>query len=195
MNSKKQVLGISSSVILSLLIITVALNFQSLETQPSDIAKLSGWFILEHRDIDGNLVTPIQVHKNLITNEGMECIADLVFATTDCTAEAKFSYVAVGLTNTSPVDGDTALNSESGTCSRVQDATVDVDAAVTGQRNYTLISVFSGANCEGEAYVEGGIFDASSSGNMLATAIFSPSVTLSSGETLTITYNVTAKNT
>lgn len=192
MINNKQVLAISSSIILSLAILTIALPLQS-ESSTSDIAKFGGFFIIDHKDIKGDLITR-HISENLVTNEGMECVADLLFGTTDCTGEALFQYVGVGTDGTAPVDADTALGTESAGCARVQDAAVAVDAAVTGQRNFTLSVVFSGGTCEGEAYQEGGIFDAATTGNMLATATF-PSTTLGVGETLTITYNVTAKNT
>lgn len=160
----------------------------------SDNTVMKGHFTFTHADQDGNILQTYQT-DNLVVNEGMECVSDFVFGTTECTGEAVFQYLSVGTGTTGTVDADTALGAESGTCARVQDATPSINTAVTGQRTITISSVFSGANCEGEAYGETAVQDAGTSGNMLARALISPTITLGTGDTLTIDYDIVINNT
>ena len=186
--NKKQLLKYTPTLF-AVLLLAVALPSVLSESEYG----YQGTFTLIHADSEGNILS-IHTQTNLVNNEGMECIGDLLFnGTAVCTSEAVFQYLAVGLTNTAPADGDTALASESGGCARVQDATPDINTGSTGIRTVTLTSVFSGGSCESETYVETGIFDASSSGNMLARAIFT-GITLSSGDTLTINYSIVLNN-
>jgi len=160
----------------------------------NDGSILKGYFTFTHSDADGNVISVIQT-DNLVLNEGMECVADHVFGTTSCVAEAVFQFLALGTGTVAPVDGDTALGTESGTCARVQDATPAIDTSTTGQRAVTVTSLFSGGTCEAQAFGETGIFDASSSGNLLARSLISPTITLGVGDTLNIDYTITINNT
>ena len=191
-------IGLSAVAILFVLgaFPSFATDFQatSLDSTVSDDSVLQGHFTYTLRDSEGFVKQTFQT-DNLVVNEGMECVGDFVFGTTECTGEAVFQYLAVGTATVAPVDGDTALGTESATCARVQDATPVMNTGTTGQRAITVSSLFSGANCEGEAYGETGLFDALTTGNMLATSLISPTITLGSGDTLTIDYTVTINNT
>ena len=158
----------------------------------SDNVPFKGVFTVTHRDAEGEIIRQFN-GENLIPNEGLECISDLMFGTTECTGETVFSYIALGTSGTAPVDGDTVLNAEDITCVRVGDAAVATNTGTTGERIFTISSIFSGASCEGTAFLETGVFDRSCgecvSGNLLATLTFT-SITLASGETLTIDYNI-----
>lgn len=167
-------------------------NFET--TGFNDGSILKGHFTLTHADADGNIIAVIQT-DNLVNNEGMECTADLLFGTTECVSEAFQQFLGVGTGAVAPADADTTLGTESGTCSRVQDSSPAVNTATTGQRAITVSSLFSGATCEGQAFAETGLFDSSSTGNMLARSLISPAITLGSGDTLTIDYTVTLNNT
>ena len=167
-------------------------NFET--TGFNDGSILKGHFTLTHADADGNVIAVIQT-DNLVNNEGMECTADLLFGTTECVSEAFQQFLGVGTGAVAPADADTTLGTESGTCSRVQDSSPAVNTATTGQRAITVSSLFSGATCEGQAFAETGLFDSSSTGNMLARSLISPAITLGSGDTLTIDYTVTLNNT
>jgi hypothetical protein len=160
----------------------------------NDGTVLKGYFIITQADEFGNVKQVIQT-DNLVVNEGMECVADHVFGTTSCTAEAVFQWLGIGTGTVAPVDANTALGTESGTCARVQDATPAIDVSVTGQRAVTVESLFSGGTCEAQAFGEVGVFDASSTGNMLARSLISPTITLGVGDTLNIEYIVTINNT
>ncbi len=167
-------------------------NFET--TGYSDGTILKGHFTFTHADPNGNIIQVIQT-DNLVVNEGMECTADLVFGTTSCVAEAVFQFLALGTGTVAPVDANLALGTESGTCARVQDATPAIDVSVTGQRAVTVSSLFSGGTCEAQAFGETGLFDASSTGNMLARSLITPTITLGVGDTLTIDYTITINNT
>jgi len=185
----------STSVIMAILLaVTLVPNFDSQISTFEDNHKFGGQFTLTHIDSEGYIISQQKV-DNLVTNEGMECVSDLIFnGTASCASEKTFSYIAVGTSATAPANGDTALGTESGTCARVGDATVALDTATTGQRTATVSVTFSGANCEGQAFVETGVFDSSTSGNMLARSTFS-SITLSSGDSLQIDYDIVINNT
>jgi len=159
----------------------------------SDKIEVHGVYTVIHKDKDG-YIKSYQQMENLIPNEGLECTADLVFGTTGCTGEAFFQFIALGTSGTAPADGDTALGSESGTCARVQDATPTLGLPASGQRSITLTSLFTGATCEGQAFTETGVFDALTTGNMIARTLLSTTVTLTSGDSLTINYEVNLFN-
>lgn len=160
----------------------------------NDGSILKGYFTITHYDPDGNIISIIQT-DNLIVNEGMECVADLTFGTTSCASEAFFQFLAIGTGTTATVDAQLTLGAESGTCARVQDSTPAIDVSVTGQRKITLTSLFSGGTCEAQAFGETGVFDASSTGNLLARSLITPTVTLGVGDTISIDYSITINNT
>jgi hypothetical protein len=160
----------------------------------SDNKKFGGTFTLTHYDSDGNVLQVVET-DNLVVNEGMECVSDFVFGTTSCTGEQVFTYLALGTGVTAPADAQTALITEVGACTRLQDATPAIDTATTGQRTVTVSQTFSGASCEGSAFAEVGVFDAVTTGNMLARALISPTITLGSGDTLQIDYDIVINNT
>ena len=135
-----------------------------------------------------------QTSHNEVTNEGMECVADFVFGTTGCTGEVVFTYIALGTGVVAVDETDTALGTEVGACTRLQDATPALDSATTNQRTVTISQTFSGAACEGSAFGEVGLFDAVTTGNMLARALISPTINLGAGDTLQIDYDIVLNN-
>lgn len=154
---------------------------------------IGGEFTFTQRDSEGTVLKQWTVH-NEVTNEGMECVADLVFITTDCTGETDFAWIALG-TNAAAVDEtDTSLTTEVGGCTRLEDTTIALDTSTTNQRTATISVTFSGASCEGSAFAEVGLFDAVTTGNMLARAIISPTINLGSGDTLQIDYDIVLNN-
>jgi len=159
----------------------------------SDHEKFGGVFTFTHRDADGNVIQTFQTH-NEVTNEGMECVSDFVFGTTSCTGEAVFTYIALGTGTVAVNELDTALGTEVGGCTRLQDATPAIDTGTTNQRTITISQTFSGAACEGSAFGEVGLFDAVTTGNMLARALISPTINLGSGDTLQIDYDIVLNN-
>lgn len=189
------ILGSSIAGIFSILLVVGFVPIDSFGGNgTTDFAKLGGEFTLTHRDADGNIIQQITT-PNLVVNEGLECVSDFVFGTTSCTGEAVFTYIALGTGATAPADAQTALVTEVGACTRLQDATPAIDTATTGQRTITVSQTFSGASCEGSAFAEVGLFDAVTTGNMLARALISPTINLGSGDTLQIDYDIVLNNT
>jgi len=158
-----------------------------------DAPQFKGIITMVHADKDGYVLSYQQM-ENLIPNEGLECTADLLFGTTSCVGEAFFQFIALGTSAIAPADGDLALGAESGTCARVQDATPTLTLPASGVRAITLTSVFTGGTCEGQTFAETGVFDALTTGNMLARTLLSTTVTLTAGDTLTINYEVRLNN-
>ncbi len=196
LNSTKPLVGISS-ILAILLVVSIAPNFDSsivAQSEISDVSKFGGYFEVTHENWKGEILSQ-QTMDNLVPNEGLECISDLIFGTTECVSESFFNYVGIGTGLIPPVDSDLALGAESGTCARIQDATVDMNTGTTGQRLSTFQVVFTGATCTGQVFAEVGIFDASSSGNMVATALLPNTVQLfNASDTLTVTYNINNVN-
>lgn len=196
LNSTKPLVGLSS-ILAVLLVVSIAPNFDSnivAQSEISDVNEFGGYFEVTHENWKGEILSQ-QSMDNLVPNEGLECISDLIFGTTECVAEGTFNYIGIGTGLIAPVDSDTALGAESGTCARVQDATVDMNTATTGERLSTFQVVFTGASCTGEVYGEVGVFDASSTGNMVATALLPNTVQLfNASDTLTVTYNINNVN-
>lgn len=160
----------------------------------NDGAVWKGMFTIQHLDPDGNIISE-QFVNNLVPHEGLECTADLVFGTTSCVGELDFQWLALGTGTNAPADGDTTLQTEVGGCTRLEDTTPDVITAIAGQRSVAVISLFSGASCEGSAFAETGLFDAVTTGNMLARSAISPAITLNSGDTLNVNYTIIIANT
>lgn len=162
----------------------------------ADEATFGGSFTLTHQDSNGNIIAQ-QTHENLVPNEGLECIVDLVWSTQAlCTGEATdgFSWIDIGTGAVAPADGDTTITPIA-LCGRVQDGTITTNTGTTGQRTVTVDVTFNDTDCEGSAIAETAIFDASTAGNMLARALVSPTITLNTGDTLTVTYDIVLNNT
>ncbi len=154
---------------------------------------IGGEFTFTQRDSEGTVLDQWTVH-NEVTNEGMECVADLVFVTTDCTGETDFAWIALGTGAVAVDETDTALGTEVGGCTRLEDATIALNTGTTNQRTATISVTFSGAACESSAFAEVGLFDAVTTGNMLARALISPTINLGSGDTLQIDYDIVIAN-
>ncbi len=199
LESKQKSIIFGSSIFAVLLVAGIfpTINFAETEVQtagfPNDTT-LKGTFFFTLTNSDNEIIREWQ-HDNLVNNEGMECVADAVFGTTDCTAESLFQHISLGTDGTAEADGDTDLIAESGTCARVQDATPALDTGTTGEREVTVSSTFSGGTCEGIAFAETGLHDDGSAGNMYARTTISPTVTLGSGDSLQVDYVVNINNT
>lgn len=188
---------IASSIPISLFAIILVIGFAPLGAVESNSlsgsAGILGEYTFTVRDSEGEIKQQFTA-LNEVTNEGMECIADLVFVTTDCTGETDFAWIALG-TNAAAVDEtDTGLTTEVGGCTRLEDSTIALDTGTTNQRTATIDVTFSGGSCEGSAFAEVGLFDAVTTGNMLARAIISPTINLGVGDTLQIQYDIIIKN-
>jgi hypothetical protein len=192
-NNQKIAMGVTPAVFAVLFAVAFVPADTFSGSAYSDDAQFGGVFTFTHRDADGNVIQTFKQH-NEVTNEGMECVSDLIFATTDCTGETTFNYIALGTSSAAVDETHTALTTEVGGCTRLQDGTVALDTGTTNQRTATISVTFSGAGCEGSAFAEVGVFDAVTTGNMLARALISPTINLGSGDTLQIDYDIVLNN-
>lgn len=182
------------SVIFVFAFLPIADSVPNAELFGSDeLIEIHGVYTVIHKDKDG-FVLSYQQFENLIPNEGLECASDLIFGTTVCVGEAFYQHIGIGTSAVAPADGDLTLGAESGTCARVQDATPTSGSPSSGVRTIALQAIFSGGTCEGQTFTEVGLFDASTSGNMISRTLLSSSVTLTVGSTLTVNYQVNLNN-
>ena len=123
----------------------------------------------------------VQSFSNGITNAGKAEVAGLAGSTGSCTA---FTYLAYGTGSTAFAASQTALVSQS------QRASATVSRTTTTVSNDTLKLVKAFSVVSTETAAEGGVFNASSGGDMLARVVFSPSRSMTSGDTITYTHYI-----
>ena len=120
-----------------------------------------------------------KVHvPNLVVTVGKTFIASRMAGT----SSAVMSHMGVGAGTTSPVSGDTTLESALG-------ANVALTSTTPSSNTITYVATF-GAGVSTGAITEAGIFNALSSGTMLCRTTF-PVVNKEAGDTITITWVVT----
>ena len=145
---------------------------------PEDNVKMTGRVAVELRGPDGELKDSRQV-DNLVVTAGKNHIADQLSSSPGGSA---MSHMAVGTGTGSPAAGDTALGTE-----------IDRNA-LTSRTDATNVVTYVGNWAAGDAtnsaIAEAGIFNASSSGTMLARATFT-AINKGASDTLTITWTVT----
>jgi hypothetical protein len=179
---------IALTAIIGFATITAFSHEQQIQTTDiTDSARAYGHFTLVVYDEFG-VVKQYQQSDNLVVDNGLDCMGDLVFGTALCTGEAFYDYIEIGTGSTAPTIADTTIETPIGGCARVQDATVAGDTATPGEITATVESTFSGATCAATV-TEAGVFDASTSGNMIARSTFA-GVTVGASDTLTVTYNI-----
>lgn len=161
-------------------------NFQT-QVISYDKATANGHFTIVVTDENGIVKKYLQT-DNLVVDTGLDCMGDLVFGTALCTGEAFFDFLAIGTGSTAPVISNSALETPIGGCARVQDGTVAGDTATPGEMTATVESLFSGATCAATV-TEAGVFDALTTGNMIARSTFG-AVIVGASDTITITYNI-----
>lgn len=180
-------------VIVALLGVGLWNNSQSTELQQlqvNDSPKILGHVVLSVYDHNGILRNYVEV-DNLIVDGGLDNMVDRVFGTSGGTLpDAVFDWLEIGTGSTfAPNATQTSLETPIGGCSRIQDASVLFDSAVSGETSVTVEGTFSGATCTG-AIEEVGIFNNATSGTMLARSTFG-TVTIGSSDSLNIEYKVT----
>ena len=124
----------------------------------------------------------IQTYRNGITNAGKAAVAGLVGNTGSITA---FTYLAYSSGTTAFAATQTALVT---TDSQRSAATVTRTTTTVTNDTLQLTKTFSISSTETAA--EGGIFNASSGGTMLARVVFSPARSMASGDTLAYTHKI-----
>jgi len=119
-------------------------------------------------------------HENLIVDAGFDLICDTLGTNTQ---PSDLTHMAVGSNNTSPNASDTALNT-------ILDVRrIAAYAHTPGTKVFTMITTFAAGESTG-AWVEAGLFNAVTTGEMLNRVIFSV-VNKASGDSITATFTIT----
>ena len=141
-----------------------------------DSIKMTGELKITVTNPEGN-VTHETVVPNLVVTDGKEYIASRM---KDATATA-MSHMAIGTGTTAAAAGDTALGSQAGI--------VALTSTTVTNNSVAYVATF-GAGTGTGAITEAGIFNASSSGDMLCRTVFSV-INKGAADTLGITWTVT----
>jgi hypothetical protein len=129
-------------------------------------------------------------YDNGITNVGFEVIADR-FADHSAFVGNQANYIAVGTGSTAFAATQTALVTElaGGSYARQQ----DTDATYTsGSKSFAISATFNAGVGTG-ALAESGLFDAATTGNMIARQTFS-TINVGASDSITITWTITLSN-
>lgn len=129
-------------------------------------------------------------YDNGITDVGFELIADRLAGHSGFAANEP-NYIALGTGNTAFATSQTALVSElsGGSYARQQ----DTDATYTsGTKSFAISATFAAGVATG-ALTESGLFDASTSGNMMARQTFSV-INVGASDSITVTWTITLSN-
>ena len=146
----------------------------------NEILKLSGNLSIVVKDKDGQVKDQREV-KNLVVNTGLAYIVSRMVGTT----KNVMSHMAVGSGTTAAVAGDTDLESILGSRKALDSTTI------AGSNNEQVVYVTTFAAGEGTgAITEAGIFNASTSGDMLCRTVFSV-VNKAAADSMVITWTIT----
>lgn len=149
-----------------------------------ELVKATGKLNIEIIGPDGKVKESVFI-PNLVVTTGKNYIANRMKNTVSgFTIKNQMSHMAVGITNTSPNVADTTLASE---LNRV--ALTTAGGSVSGAV-VTYAATFSPGSASAGAIVEAGIFNASSSGDMLCRTTFAV-VNKGVDDTMSITWTVT----
>ena len=132
------------------------------------------------RSVDGRIKESIKIH-NLVVNTGLAFIISRMVGTT----KDVMSHMGIGAGTTAAAAGDTALGSPLG--SRV--ALTRTTISGTNNEKVVYVATF-GAGVGTGAVTEAGIFNASSSGDMLCRTVFAV-VNKAADDTMQITWTIT----
>lgn len=146
----------------------------------NEILKLSGNLSIVVKDKDGQVKDQREV-KNLVVNTGLAYIVSRMVGT----AKNVMSHMAVGSGTTAAAAGDTDLESILGSRKSLDSTTI------AGSNNEQVVYVTTFAAGEGTgAITEAGIFNASTSGDMLCRTVFSV-VNKAAADSMVITWTIT----
>lgn len=139
---------------------------------------ITGQVYLELLDENGELKME-QVVSNLVVDAGENHIADQLSSSP---GQSAMSHMAIGTGSTAAAFGDTTLGTETDR-NALTSRTDSVNVV-------TYVGTWAAGDGTNSALREAGIFNASSSGTMLARAVYS-NIDKQAGDTLTITWTVT----
>lgn len=182
MNDRKSII-IGAVGILALAGVFLAMPYVQAPKENNDGFHIKGHIHAVLTDINGNVKQTID-KDNLIVSNGFKGIAKLGWNANSGVSASTYRYLALGTSATAASSSDTALGTEvsAGGYSRQLTSAPTYSSGVI-----TLSGVFTGFTC---ACVEMGVFDASTSGDMLARQTYS-TITIGSSDTLTVTYTDT----
>jgi hypothetical protein len=143
----------------------------------NDKLKLRGDVSIVLKNDDGS-VKDSRTIKNLVVNDGLNYIVSRMKDTT----QGAMSHMAVGSSTTAAAAGQTDLVSVLGSREALDSTTVSTNTI-------TYVSSFEAGEGTG-AVTEAGIFNASSSGDMLCRTVFSV-VNKQATDSMTITWTIT----
>lgn len=138
---------------------------------------MKGELTIDRYDITGHLVEKRKI-PNLVVTAGKALMISRLLGTTD----SVMTHMGVGTGVTSPVVGNTALETALG-------ARIALTSATQTSNSVTYVGTF-GAGVSTGAITEAGIFNALTSGTMLCRTVF-PVVNKAAGDSIVITWNVT----
>lgn len=142
--------------------------------------KLSGRLNIVLKDKNGEVKTQREV-DNLVVNVGLAYIISRMVGT----AKTTMTHMAVGSNSTAAAAGDTALGSQLGSRKALDSTTI------SGSNNEKVIYVTTFDPGEGTgAITEAGVFNASTSGDMLCRTVFSV-INKAADDTMVITWTIT----
>lgn len=146
----------------------------------NDKLKMTGDVSLVLKGPDGQIKESREI-KNLVVNAGLAYVISRMVGT----AKAVMSHMALGAGTTAAAAGDTDLGSMLGSREALDSTTI------SGSNNEKVIYVasFEAGDATG-AVTEAGIFNASSSGDMLCRTVFAV-VNKGANDSLTVTWTIT----
>jgi hypothetical protein len=146
----------------------------------SESLKLTGQLGIILKDKDGNVKAQREV-ANLVVNTGLAYIISRMVGT----AKNVMSHMAVGAGTSPAAAADTQLGSQLG-------SRVSLDSStISGSNNEKVVYVCTfGAGAGTGAITEAGIFNASTSGDMLCRTVFAV-VNKAADDTMIITWTIT----
>lgn len=140
--------------------------------------KFKGELHVVLRDQDG-VVKQEFTCPNLVVTAGLVFIASRM-ASGSATV---MSHMAIGSSATAPTSGDTTLNTELGR--------VALTSATASTDHVTYVATFPAGTGTGTVN-EAGLFNAGVAGTMLAHSLFAATITKGAGDSLDVTWTVTA---
>lgn len=180
-NKKAMILSVSILAVCAGILFALSAYDSSIsDNKNNDGLHIKGHIHAVLTDINGNVKQTID-KDNLIVSNGFKGIAKLGWNANSGVSASTYRYIALGTSSTAANSADTTLGVEvsAGGYSRQLTTAPTYSAGVI-----TLTGVFTGFSC---TCVEMGVFDASTSGDMLARQTYS-AINIGSSDTLTVTY-------
>lgn len=174
------------AVLIGLSAFSTSIDTNSSVPQLQDRSSVTGHVILQVFDTATGELKFKQENHNLVVDVGLDEMAQATFGVGG-SGSTDFDYIEIGTGTTAPTATDTTI--ETSACARIQDASPDVNSAISGQTSVSIISSFDGGTCAG-GITEAGVFNGLSGGQMLARSTFGV-VTIGSGDTLNVNYTLT----